>query len=68
MNKPEQKILNFEPDNLESKNSPVMCLWMEFPDDEARRAYFLDKLREFLADPEFRKIENFHIILGKLNE
>ncbi len=61
MNKPEQKILNFESDNHESKNSPVMCLGMEFPDDEARRAYFLDKLREFLADPEFRKIEGFPI-------
>jgi DNA modification methylase len=56
-----QGILNFESDNFESKNSPVTCLGMEFPDDEARRSYFLDKLREFLADPEFRKIEGFPI-------
>ena len=56
-----QGILNLESNNLESKNSPVVCLGMEFPNDEARRSYFLDKLREFLADPEFRKIEGFPI-------
>ncbi|WP_245863604.1 DNA methyltransferase [Candidatus Viridilinea mediisalina] len=32
---------------------------MTFADDEARRAYFTDKLREKLCDPEFRKIEGF---------
>jgi len=58
---PEQQILNFESDNLEFKNSPVTCLGMEFPNDEARRTYFFDKLREFLKDPEFRKIEGFPI-------
>jgi hypothetical protein len=56
-----QGILNFEFDNFESKNSPVTCFGMEFLNDEARRAYFLHKLREFLADPEFRKIEGFPI-------
>lgn len=61
MKKPEQQILNFESDNFESKNSPVMCLGLEFSDDEARRSYFLEKLREFLSDPEFRKIEGFPI-------
>ena len=34
---------------------------MKFPNDEARRQYFLEKLREKLKDPEFRKIEGFPI-------
>jgi len=32
---------------------------MKFPNDEARRAYFVEKLREKLKDPAFRKIEGF---------
>ena len=40
---------------------PVECLGMTFPNDEARRAYFLEKLREKLKDPAFRKIEGFPI-------
>ena len=56
-----QFTLNFELDNLEPKNSPVTCLGMTFPSDEERRVYFTEKLREFLADPEFRKIEGFPI-------
>jgi DNA modification methylase/DNA-directed RNA polymerase subunit RPC12/RpoP len=42
-----------------SENRKVECLGMTFESDEARRAYFLDKLREKLKDPEFRKIEGF---------
>nr|WP_290221381.1 DNA methyltransferase [Trichocoleus desertorum] len=34
---------------------------MTFKNDEARRAYFLEKLREKLKDPEFRAIEGFPI-------
>jgi DNA modification methylase len=45
---------------LESKG-PVECLGMKFESDEARRTYFLEKLREKLKDPEFRKIEGFPI-------
>ena len=41
------------------KSKPVECLAMTFPNDEARRAYFTEKLREKLCDPEFRKIEGF---------
>lgn len=37
------------------------CLGMSFPTAEARRAYFLEKLREKLKDPEFRKMEGFPI-------
>ncbi|MCU0550076.1 MAG: site-specific DNA-methyltransferase [Leptolyngbya sp. Prado105] len=39
----------------------VECLGITFENDEARRAYFLEKLREKLKDPEFRKIEGFPI-------
>ncbi|MFH0823593.1 MAG: hypothetical protein V2B18_12640 [Pseudomonadota bacterium] len=30
---------------------------MTFKNDDARRTYFIEKLREKLQDPEFRKIE-----------
>jgi len=50
------------PDQHEAKpQGPVECLGMTFPNDNARREYFLDKLREKLNDPEFRKIEGFPI-------
>ena len=39
----------------------VECLGQTFPNEEARRKHFLDKLREYLRDPEFRKIEGFPI-------
>jgi DNA modification methylase len=38
---------------------PVECLGLTFPDDEARRAYFLEKLRDRLRDPAFRRTEGF---------
>ncbi len=40
---------------------PVTCLGMEFADDEARRAHFTERLREYLQDPAFRAIEGFPI-------
>jgi len=43
------------------KNQPVECLGMTFENDQKRREYFLEKLREKLKDPEFRKIEGFPI-------
>jgi DNA modification methylase len=45
----------------EERNQPVECLGMTFENDEKRREYFLEKLREKLKDPEFRKIEGFPI-------
>ncbi len=42
-----------------SLHAPVTCLGIAFPDDEARRAYFIEELRRKLKDPEFRKIEGF---------
>jgi 16S rRNA G966 N2-methylase RsmD len=43
------------------QNGPVECLGQTFPDDEARRKHFLDKLRAKLKDPAFRKIDGFPI-------
>jgi len=40
---------------------PVECLGLTFEDDDARRSYFLEKLREKLQDPEFRQIEGFPV-------
>jgi len=45
----------------QSASGPVECLGMTFENDEKRRDYFLEKLREKLKDPEFRKIEGFPI-------
>ncbi|MEO5364628.1 MAG: site-specific DNA-methyltransferase, partial [Magnetococcus sp. DMHC-8] len=42
-------------------SGPVECLGLTFENDAARRAFFLDKLRERLQDPVFRKIEGFPI-------
>ncbi len=39
----------------------VKCLGMKFPNDEERRKFFLDILREKLKDPSFRKFEGFPI-------
>ncbi len=51
----------FEEKVRTEKNRPVECLGITFPNDEGRRKYFLDKLKEKLKDPEFRKIEGFPI-------
>ena len=37
----------------------VNCLGMTFENDDARREHFLGRLKEYLADPEFRKISGF---------
>lgn len=39
----------------------VECLGVTFLNDVERREFFLEKLREKLRDPEFRKIEGFPI-------
>ncbi|MCL4835379.1 MAG: hypothetical protein KJZ86_23270 [Caldilineaceae bacterium] len=44
-----------------STDGPVTCLGMTFPDEAARRAYFSERLREHLQDPEFRAIEGFPV-------
>jgi len=70
-NNPSEKLFGKPQTNLfeksyeerlqEEKNKPVECLGMTFENDEKRRKYFLEKLREKLKDPEFRKIEGFPI-------
>jgi DNA modification methylase len=46
---------------LNSNTPKVECLGLYFANDDERRTYFLEKLKESLADPEFRKIEGFPI-------
>ncbi len=46
---------------FDAASQPVECLGMTFPNDDARRSYFVEKLREKLKDQEFRKIEGFPI-------
>ena len=41
------------------KNGKVECLGMTFVCEDTRRAYFTDRLREKLADPEFCKTAGF---------
>jgi DNA modification methylase len=43
----------------DQKSKPVECLGRTFPNDAARREYYIQRLREHLKDPEFRKIEGF---------
>ena len=40
-------------------DGPVDCLGMTFENDDARREHFLGRLKEHLADPEFRKQPGF---------
>ena len=49
-------LLNEQDTNVQRT---VECLGLTFDSDEARRAHFLEILREKLRDPEFRKIEGF---------
>ena len=44
-----------------AQQGPVECLGMTFENDEKRREYFLEKLREKLKDREFRQIKGFPI-------
>lgn len=50
-----------EADVAPAHSGPMECLGMTFPNDEERRKYFLEKLREKVKDPEFRRIEGFPI-------
>jgi len=46
---------------VDAHKEPVVCLGIEFPSEEERRAYFLEELRTKLKDPDFRAIEGFPI-------
>ncbi len=56
-----QLNLDFQAQENSKRQGSVECLGMTFESDEARRAYFLEKLREKLKDPDFRQIEGFPI-------
>jgi DNA methylase len=56
----EQLALHSSQDKTQVKG-PAECLGMTFENDEKRREYFLERLREKLQDPEFRKTEGFPI-------
>ncbi len=49
------------PETHVQPHGPVECLGRTFENDEARRTYFLEQLREKLKDSAFRKIEGFPI-------
>jgi DNA modification methylase len=51
----------YEAHSAAKPQGPVECLGMTFESNEQRRDYFLEKLRQKLQDPEFRKIEGFPI-------
>jgi 16S rRNA G966 N2-methylase RsmD len=51
----------FEISYGDDDSTPVECLGITFPNDDARRAHFTEMLRDKLNDPEFRKIEGFPI-------
>jgi len=52
-------VKSVEQQAIESKG--VECFGLTFESEEARRVFFLDKLREKLKDPEFRKTEGFPV-------
>ena len=52
---------NLFDEEMVTNDDPVECLGITFESDEKRREYFLEKLREKLEDPDFRKIEGFPI-------
>jgi hypothetical protein len=46
-------------EELDAKERRIECLGMTFDSEEERRRYFLERLREKLQDPEFRKTPGF---------
>jgi DNA modification methylase/rubredoxin len=61
MAKSTQDQTSFDMQTVATVQGPVECLGMKFENDERRREYFLEQLRQKLKDPEFRKIEGFPI-------
>ena len=58
-----QSIFDIQP--AANADGFVECLGIKFENDQKRREYFLDRLREKLKDPVFRKIEGFPIGLDE---
>lgn len=59
MNKEQKLFLDDEFEETKINDTPVTCLGMEFPNDNARRDYFREELRKKL--PELKLIEGFPI-------
>lgn len=58
----EQSGFEFEAvDDSQASQGPLTCLGRSFANEEERRSYFTEKLREKLKDPAFRQIEGFPI-------
>lgn len=57
----QMRLVNKSAEQSAMEDSKVECLGMTFETEAARRAYFIEKLRQRLQDPEFRKIEGFPI-------
>ena len=53
------KLVDKSVEQLVLEKGKVECLGMKFDSEDARRAFFNEKLREKLVDPEFRKIRGF---------
>ena len=56
-----QNLLDAFDTDEDSNEKAVECLGMMFSTEEARRTYFLEKLRQTLKDPTFRRIKGFPI-------
>lgn len=50
---------SYQQELAEQQSKPVECLGRTFPNDAARREYYLARLKEHLQDPEFRKTPGF---------
>ena len=53
------RLVNKSAEQQALEKGKVECLGMTFESEDARRAHFRERLREKLADPEFRKIAGF---------
>lgn len=51
----------FDEELVSDNDEPVTCLGKTFKNDNERRVWFTEKLRDKLEDPEFRMIEGFPI-------
>lgn len=54
-------MINRLPLTEQRSAGPVECLGQTFSNDTERRAYFTERLREKLSDPQFRAIEGFPV-------
>ena len=53
------RLIDKSAEQQASEKAKVECLGMTFDSEDARRAYFTERLREKLADPVFRKTPGF---------